>query len=158
MRRQSTNPSPRETRRHPDTTVVDHAWCLVVALARGKQHHGRCCGGQGAPPRWNACRPSGGTVLLALSWIEHLGQPWLPSSAWLEFVGGEQVPWPSSLARGPYGWAQVGTFATTGLLIAALAVAVRDELPHRRASSFAVVLLALLGVALLLAAFGLCRC
>jgi hypothetical protein len=27
-----------------------------------------------------------------------------------EFVGGEQVPWPSSLARGPHGWAQVGTF------------------------------------------------
>jgi hypothetical protein len=26
-----------------------------------------------------------------------------------EFVGGEQVPWPSSLARGPYGWAQVAT-------------------------------------------------
>ena len=75
-----------------------------------------------------------------------------------EFVGGEQVPWPSSLARGPYGWAQVATFVITGLLIVILAVAVRDELPHRRASSFAVVLLALLGVALLLAAFGLCRC
>ena len=68
-------------------------------------------------------------------------------------MGGEQVPWPSSLARGPYGWAQVATFATTGLLIAVLAVAVRDELPHKRASSFAVVLLALLGLALLLAAF-----
>ena len=24
-----------------------------------------------------------------------------------EFLGGEQVPWPSLLARGPYGWAQV---------------------------------------------------
>ena len=34
-----------------------------------------------------------------------------------------------------------------------LAVAVRDQLPRRRASSFAVVLLTLLGVALLLAAF-----
>ena len=34
-----------------------------------------------------------------------------------------------------------------------LAVAVRDQLPHRRMSSFAVVLLALLGVALMLAAF-----
>ena len=40
-----------------------------------------------------------------------------------------------------------------------LAVAVRDELPHKRASSFAVVLLALLGVALMLAAFRVdCRC
>jgi Protein of unknown function (DUF998) len=59
----------------------------------------------------------------------------------------------SSLARGPHGWAQVATFLTTGLLIVILAVAVRDRLPHRRASSFAVVLLAILGVALILAAF-----
>jgi hypothetical protein len=70
-----------------------------------------------------------------------------------QFVGGGQVPWPSSLARGPYGWAQVATFLITGLLIVILAVAVRDRLPRRRASSFAVVLLALLGVALILAAF-----
>jgi hypothetical protein len=39
------------------------------------------------------------------------------------------------------------------LLIVVLAVAARDQLPHRRASSVAVVLLALLGVALILAAF-----
>jgi hypothetical protein len=58
-----------------------------------------------------------------------------------------------SLARGPYGWAQVATFAITALLIVVLAVAVRDQLPHMRASSFAVVLLALLRVALMLAAF-----
>jgi hypothetical protein len=70
-----------------------------------------------------------------------------------KFVGGEQVPWPSSLARGPYGWAQVATLVITGLLIAVLAVAVRDQLPHRRARGFAVVLLGLLGVALILAAF-----
>jgi Protein of unknown function (DUF998) len=70
-----------------------------------------------------------------------------------EFVGGEQVPWPSSLARGPHGWAQVATFLISGLLIVILAVAVRDQLPRRRASSFAVVLLSLAGVALMLAAF-----
>jgi Protein of unknown function (DUF998) len=70
-----------------------------------------------------------------------------------EFVGGEQVPWPSSLARGPYGWAQIATFAITGLAIVTLAVALRDQLPHRRASGVAVALLALLGVALILAAF-----
>jgi hypothetical protein len=70
-----------------------------------------------------------------------------------ELVGGGQVPWPSVLARGPYGWAQVATFVVTGLLIVILAVAVRDQLPRRRMSSFAVVLLALLGVALMLAAF-----
>jgi hypothetical protein len=70
-----------------------------------------------------------------------------------EFVGGEQVPWPSSLARGPYGWAQIATFVLTGLAIVALAVALRDQLPRRRASGVAVTLLALLGVALILAAF-----
>jgi Protein of unknown function (DUF998) len=70
-----------------------------------------------------------------------------------KFVGGEQVPWPSSLARGPYGWAQVATFVVTGLLIVVFAIAVREQLPHRRASSFAVALLGLLGVALILAAF-----
>jgi hypothetical protein len=70
-----------------------------------------------------------------------------------EFVDGEQVPWPSSLARGPYGWAQIGTFLITGLLIVMLAVAVGEQLPQRRASGFAVVLLALLGAALILAAF-----
>ena len=53
----------------------------------------------------------------------------------------------------PYGWVQVATFVITGLLIVVLAVAVRDQLPRRRASSFAVLLLGMLGVALILAAF-----
>ena len=70
-----------------------------------------------------------------------------------EFVGGEQVPWPSSLARGPYGWAQVVTFVITGLLMVILAIAVGDQLPRRRASGFVVMLLGLLGVALILVAF-----
>ena len=70
-----------------------------------------------------------------------------------EFVGGEQVPWPSSLALGPYGWAQIATFVITGLAIVALAVALRHQLPHRRTSGVAVALLALSGVALILAAF-----
>jgi hypothetical protein len=61
----------------------------------------------------------------SLSYLHQLG--------W-EFVGGEQVPWPSSLARGPHGWAQIATFLITGLLIVILAGAVRDQLPHRRAS------------------------
>jgi hypothetical protein len=67
-----------------------------------------------------------------------------------EFVGSEQVPWPSSLTHGPYGWAHVATFAITGLLIVVLAIAVRNQLPHRRASSFAV---SLLGIALIPTAF-----
>jgi hypothetical protein len=40
-----------------------------------------------------------------------------------EFFGGEQVPWPTSLARGSYGWAQmIATFVITGLLFMILAV------------------------------------
>jgi Protein of unknown function (DUF998) len=77
--------------------------------------------------------------------------PRTPDASWLgwEFVAGGQVPWPDSLARGPYGWAQVATFVVTGLLIVIPAVAVRDQLPRRRADNLAVVLLALLGVALM---------
>jgi hypothetical protein len=64
------------------------------------------------------------------------------------------IDYPSArLGSGPYGWAQIATFVITGLLIVILAVAVRDQLPRRRASSFAVVLLTLLGAALTLAAF-----
>jgi len=54
---------------------------------------------------------------------------------------------------GPYGWAQIATFVITGLLIVILAVAVRGQLPRMWASGFAVVLLALVGVALILAGF-----
>jgi hypothetical protein len=46
----------------------------------------------------------------------------------------------------------VGTDCDLGLIVI-LAVALRDQLPHRRASGFAVVLLAMLGVALILAEF-----
>ena len=45
-----------------------------------------------------------------------------------EFVGGEQVPWPSSLARGPYGWAQAATL---------LSRACADRDPDRRGTGSA---------------------
>ena len=47
----------------------------------------------------------------------------------------------------------VATFLITGVLILIFAIAVRDQLPRKRANDFAIVLLALLGVALILAAF-----
>ena len=77
---------------------------------------------------------------------------YLHSLGW-EFVGGDQVPWPSSLARGPYGWAQIATFVVTGVLVVVFAVSLREALPGGRASKLAVALLGLLGVALILAAF-----
>jgi len=67
--------------------------------------------------------------------------------------------WAASRSRGQVRWHASRTvgrksrpFVITGLLIVVLAIAVREQLPRRRASSLAVVLLALLGVALILAA------
>jgi hypothetical protein len=70
-----------------------------------------------------------------------------------EFVGGEEVPWPSSLARGPHAWAQIAAFVVTGLLVIAFAASLPDTLPRRRASTFAAALVGILGAALTLAAF-----
>ena len=77
---------------------------------------------------------------------------YLHSLGW-QFVGGAQVPWPSSLARGPYAWAQIATFAITGLLVGVLAASLREGLTDRRGSKLAVALMGLLGAALILAAF-----
>ena len=77
---------------------------------------------------------------------------YLHSLGW-EFVGGAEVPWPSSLARGPYAWAQIATFVITGLLVGVLAASLHERLPNRRPSQLAVALLGLLSAALMLAAF-----
>lgn len=103
-------------------------------------------------------RGAGSGCLLAPFFLVSIGLNTWASVGYLhqlgwEFVGGEQVPWPSSLAPGRYGWLQDATFVITGLLILVLAAAVRDDLPRRRASAVAVGLLALLGVALILAGF-----
>lgn len=142
----------RCVRRAATAIVVDDAVTVALAFARGRHHRRRCCERECVAPCRSVCRHFGRAVLPGLGRIEHLGQPGLPSRAWLGVRGREQVPWPGSLARGPYGWVQVATFVITGLLILVLA-AVRDDLPRRRASAIAVGLLALLGVALILAAF-----
>jgi Protein of unknown function (DUF998) len=95
---------------------------------------------------------AGPFFLISVGWNSWASIDYLHSLGW-KFVGDERVPWPSSLARGPYGWAQIATFVITGLLIVVLAVAVRDDLPRARGA--AVVLLGLLGLALILAAFPL---
>jgi hypothetical protein len=108
-------------------------------------------GGEVRAPLPLLCFKAGPFFLISVGLNTWASIAYLHRLGW-EFVGGEQVPWPSSLARGPHGWAQGATFLITGLLSVILAVAVRDQLPRRRASSFAVVLL-MLGVALILAAF-----
>jgi hypothetical protein len=133
--------------------AVDDASGIAIALSRGWQHHKRCVKSEGLRRAGVLAGLLAGPFFLVsvgLNTWASLG--YLHQLGW-EFVGGEQVPWPSSLARGPYGWAQVATFLITGLLIVTLAIAVRDQLPRRLASGFAVVLLALLGVALILTAF-----
>ena len=77
---------------------------------------------------------------------------YLQSLGW-QFVGGEQVPWPSSLARGPFAWAQIATFALTGFLVIVFALSLPEALPRRRSSRLAVVLVGLLGAGLGLSAF-----
>ena len=81
---------------------------------------------------------------VSLNYLHNLG--------W-ELVGGAELPWPSSLARGPYAWAQIATFVITGLLVGVLAASLREGLPNRRASQLAVALFGPLSAALILAAF-----
>ena len=52
-------------------------------------------------------------------------KPPSPRTPW--YLSSATLPWPSSLARGPYGWAQVATSVITGSLIVVLAIAVRDH-------------------------------
>jgi hypothetical protein len=140
--RGTASPSTRPACTPPAMMIaIDAVSDIAIALPRGRQHRGRCCEGCDAAP----CGSAGRTVLLSFGRVEHLGEHRVSPWAGLAVCRRRAVPWPSSLARGPYGWAQVATFLITGLLIVILAVAVRDRLPRRRASSFAVVLLALLG-------------
>jgi hypothetical protein len=68
-------------------------------------------------------------------------------------VGGAQVPWPSSLARGPFGPAQIATFVIIGSLLGVLTASLRDGLPDTRASKLAMGMMGLLSAALILAEF-----
>lgn len=61
--------------------------------------------------------------------------------------------WPSGLAQGPYGWAQVANFAITGSLLLVFFRGLRKALPERRSARVAGVLLYLLAVGFILAAF-----
>ena len=66
-----------------------------------------------------------------------------------QWSGGKSVPWPSVLARGPYGWAQVCTFVLAGLLVLVLASSLRPALPRRRVARVGGWLVTGIGVALL---------
>jgi len=70
-----------------------------------------------------------------------------------QLVGGKDIPWPSSLAVGPYGWAQIAAFLLTGVLMILFGVGLRPALPARRWSTAAVVLVVAAGAAIAASAF-----
>ncbi len=61
--------------------------------------------------------------------------------------------WPSGLAQGPHGWAQIANYAVTGLLLLVFVTALRTEFPRRRSRRIAGTLLTVLAAGFLLAAF-----
>ncbi|HEX2774702.1 MAG TPA: DUF998 domain-containing protein [Micromonosporaceae bacterium] len=76
----------------------------------------------------------------------------LRSLGW-QLVGGKNIPWPSSLAAGPYGWLQITAFFVAGCLIVLFAQGLRRALPARRSAVVAVVALTIAGLAIAASAF-----
>src|SRR5918993_2576128 len=90
-----------------------------------------------------------GTVLLALSVLEYdfmLGIGWCP-------VANPAGAWPSGLALGPYGPAQVANFVVSGLLLAFFALGLHLGATNRRGSPFGPALLLMAGTAMMLLGF-----
>lgn len=90
-----------------------------------------------------------GTVLLALSALEYdfmLGLGWRP-------VADPAGAWPSGLALGPYGPAQVANFVVSGLLLAFFALGLHLGATNGRGSPFGPALLLLAGTMMALMGF-----
>jgi Protein of unknown function (DUF998) len=63
-------------------------------------------------------------------------------------IGGKDIPWPSSLAVGPYGWVQIIAFLVVGILTLLFGLGLRRALPARRWSAMAAILVVVAGSAL----------
>jgi hypothetical protein len=70
-----------------------------------------------------------------------------------QLVGGKDIPWPSSLAAGPYGWVQIAAFLLAGILTLLFGLGLRRALPARRWSTVAAVLVVVAGAAIAASAF-----
>jgi hypothetical protein len=70
-----------------------------------------------------------------------------------QLIGGKDIPWPSSLAAGPYGWIQIAAFLLAGTLTLLFGLALRQGLPARGSSTAAVVLVVTAGAAITASAF-----
>jgi hypothetical protein len=84
-------------------------------------------------------------ILTALRW------DYLRSLGWT-ILDEHNVPYPSGLALGDGGWAQMLNFAVTGLLVLVFVRALRHELPDRRSSRVASVLMTVMAVAMITSA------
>jgi hypothetical protein len=90
-----------------------------------------------------------GSVLLALSVLEYdfmVGLGWRP-------VADPAGAWPSGLALGPYGPAQVANFVVSGLLLAFFSLGLHLGATNGRGSPFGPALLLLAGTAMALMGF-----
>jgi Protein of unknown function (DUF998) len=70
-----------------------------------------------------------------------------------QLIGGKDIPWPSSLAAGPYGWAQIAAFLLAGILTLLFGLGLRSALPARRWSTAAATLVIIAGAAIAASAF-----
>ena len=85
-------------------------------------------------------------VLTILQYDFLVGLGWRPFAA-------SDVPWPSGLALGPYGWLQVANFVLFGLLLIAFAVGLHRGVAAGRGATIGPALLGVAGSALVLAGF-----
>lgn len=88
-------------------------------------------------------------VVALLTWTEI---ETLRDLGW-RFVGSSEVPWPSALALGDYGWAQVANFVATGFLLFIFARGFRWLWQARSGGRPALVALTVLAASVALSAF-----
>ena len=90
-----------------------------------------------------------GILIVILTLLQYdflLGLGWNP-------IQSSDVPWPSALALGPYGWLQVVNFVIFGLLLIAFAVGLHREIVGGRWAKAGPLLLITAGIALVLCGF-----
>jgi hypothetical protein len=113
-----------------------------TSAARHDIHHAGAAAGLVAGPLFL-------TAVAANTWAS---LDFLHGIGW-QLVGGKDIPWPSSLAVGPYGWVQIAAFLCTGALTVLFGLGLRHGLPARRWSTAAVALTVTAGAAIAASAF-----
>lgn len=86
-------------------------------------------------------------TLALVTWLEY---DFMTSLGWTFWGASEEVPYPSALARGPYGWMHVANSVVTGMLALVLVAGLHGQYRRRVSGLAATVLLAMFGIAGLL--------